>query len=197
MRSSRSCTGAARRVQPRHLRSLFAWSEPRAVVARYSSPPLRDAGDVAPARLSGERNPEHITNPKAGRARCNFFSATDSAARAWPGFSTACLHFRGTISFQPARRAPHLRWTARRLSLPRTDAGAHGVAVGRPGDRIGGRPARCARRRFGVPIATPHCVATRLNSPPMRADVLVTHGITCSMSRRGNCYDCEHDAVAA
>ena len=28
-------------------------------------------------------------------------------------------------------------------------------------------------------------------------DVLDTHGITCSMSRRGNCYDCEHDGVAA
>ena len=27
-------------------------------------------------------------------------------------------------------------------------------------------------------------------------DVLDTHGITCSMSRRGNCYDCEHDGVA-
>ena len=29
-------------------------------------------------------------------------------------------------------------------------------AVGRPGDCIGGRPARCDRRRFGVSIATPH-----------------------------------------
>ena len=28
-------------------------------------------------------------------------------------------------------------------------------------------------------------------------DVLDTHGITCSMSRRGNCYDCEHDRAAA
>jgi putative transposase len=26
--------------------------------------------------------------------------------------------------------------------------------------------------------------------------LLETHGITCSMSRRGNCYDCEHDGVA-
>jgi len=25
---------------------------------------------------------------------------------------------------------------------------------------------------------------------------LATHGITCSMSRRGNCYDCEQDGVA-
>jgi transposase InsO family protein len=25
---------------------------------------------------------------------------------------------------------------------------------------------------------------------------LARHGITCSMSRRGNCYDCEHDGVA-
>jgi len=25
---------------------------------------------------------------------------------------------------------------------------------------------------------------------------LEQHGITCSMSRRGNCYDCEHDGVA-
>ena len=28
-------------------------------------------------------------------------------------------------------------------------------------------------------------------------DVLDTHGITCSMSRRGNCYVCEHDRAAA
>ena len=28
-------------------------------------------------------------------------------------------------------------------------------------------------------------------------DVLDTHGIMCSMSRRGNCYDCEHDRAAA
>ena len=28
-------------------------------------------------------------------------------------------------------------------------------------------------------------------------DVLAARGITCSMSRRGNCYDCEHHGVAA
>ena len=28
-------------------------------------------------------------------------------------------------------------------------------------------------------------------------DVLDAHGITCSMSRRGNCHDCEHDRAAA
>ena len=28
-------------------------------------------------------------------------------------------------------------------------------------------------------------------------DVLDAHGITCSMSRRGNCHDCEHDGAAA
>ena len=27
--------------------------------------------------------------------------------------------------------------------------------------------------------------------------ILETHGIVCSMSRRGNCYDCEHDRAAA
>ncbi len=27
-------------------------------------------------------------------------------------------------------------------------------------------------------------------------DVLEAYGITCSMSRRGNCYDCEDDGVA-
>src|SRR5512132_2879323 len=32
---------------------------------------------------------------------------------------------------------------------------------GRPGDRIGGRPARSARRRLLVPIATPHCKVLR------------------------------------
>ena len=28
-------------------------------------------------------------------------------------------------------------------------------------------------------------------------DLLDARGIVCSMSRRGNCYDCEHDGVAA
>jgi hypothetical protein len=32
---------------------------------------------------------------------------------------------------------------------------------GRPGDRIGGRPARSARRRLLVPIATPHAKVLR------------------------------------
>ena len=27
-------------------------------------------------------------------------------------------------------------------------------------------------------------------------DLLDARGIVCSMSRRGNCYDCEHDGVA-
>ena len=139
-----------------------------AVVARYSSPPLRVAALRRSSReiVEGERLIRRAMSrsPKCWACKMAISSRSandrerpDSGARLIGGMPPLSRnHFVPTGPDTPAASAAssldnpqaiasqNRRWCSRR------------PAVGRPGDRIGGRLARYDRRRFGVPIATPH-----------------------------------------
>ena len=69
---------------------------------------------------------------------------------------------------------------------------------GRPGDRIAGRPVNVTIHPRGRPIQHLHLEVlrrpvefTQYASSDYQA-LLAAHGVVCSMSRRGNCWDSEY-----
>jgi len=146
-------------------RSACHW----AVVARYLSPPPRVAALRRSSRetVDGERlsrraisrTPRRCERKIAITSRSeNDRKRPESGARLNGGIPPVSRnHLVPTGCETPAANAASSLDSPPRMASQNRCRCSRRPAVGRPGERIGARPARADRRRFGVPIATPPC----------------------------------------